>query len=87
MEIDISYNSSFGELSDVFEGLMNLKRLLAISNGFSGHMPASLTCSPSLLILDLGNNNLGGRINIDRSAMHNFSFLNQYHPAFRNFTN
>ncbi|EXC19407.1 Phytosulfokine receptor 1 [Morus notabilis] len=58
-----------GSLPDIFKRLGKLEYLIAESNNFTGQLPASLTNSPSLLVLNMNNNSLDGQINLNCSAM------------------
>ncbi|RDX78566.1 Phytosulfokine receptor 1, partial [Mucuna pruriens] len=83
VEFDISNNEFSGILPNIFESLTRLKFFSAELNRFTGQLPASMVNSPSLEMLILANNFLGGSLYLNCSAMKNLTFINLGSNQFR----
>ncbi|KAL5171889.1 Phytosulfokine receptor 1 [Glycine soja] len=65
-----------------FGASQGLSFSLSESNRFTGQLPASLVNSPSLQILNLRNNSLGGSVNFNGSVMKNLTCIVLSHNHF-----
>ncbi|KAK6924036.1 Leucine-rich repeat-containing N-terminal, plant-type [Dillenia turbinata] len=76
--LDLSYNNFSGFFPSLIgiPSLRKLEQFSASSNNFVGDLPASLSNSPTLSVLNLHKNSLSGTVDLNCSAMVNLESIN-----------